>query len=56
MGYSYNENYENRGKGKASKYMGKIPYMVNRNILQMNDAHIDVYNAIFETLQELSTR
>jgi hypothetical protein len=31
-------------------------YKVTKNRLQMNDAHIDVCNPIFEALQELNSR
>jgi hypothetical protein len=51
-----NENYENREKGKASEYIGELPYIWLVETLHMNDAHIDIYNPIFEKLQELNTR
>jgi hypothetical protein len=31
-------------------------YKVGRNRLDMNDTYIDVYNPVFETLQELNNR
>jgi hypothetical protein len=42
---------------KSSKYIRKIPYVykIIKSRLHMNDAYIDVYNPIFETLQELNT-
>ena len=31
-------------------------YRLTRSRLHMNDAYVDIYNPIFETLQELDTR
>jgi hypothetical protein len=31
-------------------------YKISKNKLHMNDTYIDIYNPIFATLQEVSTR
>jgi hypothetical protein len=45
---------------KKGKYLNTLEkyhvYKVSRKRLQISDANIDVYNPIFETLQELNTR
>jgi hypothetical protein len=44
-------------KGKHFNTLQKYHiYKISKNGLHMNDAYIDIYNPIFETLQELNTR
>jgi hypothetical protein len=44
-------------KGKSLKHTRKYHiYKMSKNRLRMNDTYTDVYNSIFEVLQELNTR
>jgi hypothetical protein len=46
---------ENKGKHLNTLEKYQI-YKISKNKLHMNVTHIDTYNQIFETLQEVSTR
>jgi hypothetical protein len=45
---------------RKGKYLNTLEryhiYKVSREGVQMNDAHVDVHNSIFEALQEVNTR
>jgi hypothetical protein len=46
-------------KGKHLNTLGKYHirvYKISKNKVHMYDTYIDIYNPIFETLQELNTR